>query len=360
MGRKDLQKKSYFHDAERFADLINGLLCDGRQVLSAEDLTELDSQTGQSGVMGYGGMECSGDGCTDSGRGMNKGKSRILKERRRDLVRRAAFGVNFMVIGLENQEETDYLMPLRCMSYDTAEYEKQAAQIGKEVRNRSGNRVTKAEFLSGFTQDNRLTPCVTVVLYYGENWDGALALHDILDFKGIPKEFRDKVNDYQICLCEVRKFKNTEVFKTDVRQVFDCIRYAGDPDKLYELIAEDPAYRVMEPDTYDVIAAYTKTAELMKVKSYGEKEGRIDMCKAITELIERGRREGLEQGLEQGIEQGRTAGMADAIMELLEDLGQIPQRVMELIQVQDDPEVLSRWHKIAARAGSVAEFEQKM
>ncbi len=30
MGRKDLQKKSYFHDAERFADLINGLLYAGQ------------------------------------------------------------------------------------------------------------------------------------------------------------------------------------------------------------------------------------------------------------------------------------------------------------------------------------------
>ena len=51
MGRKDLQKKGYFHDAGRFADLINGLLCEGRQVLTAEDLTELDSQTGQFDAM---------------------------------------------------------------------------------------------------------------------------------------------------------------------------------------------------------------------------------------------------------------------------------------------------------------------
>lgn len=43
MGRKDLQKKSYFHDAERFADLINGLLCSGRQMLTAADLTEPDA-----------------------------------------------------------------------------------------------------------------------------------------------------------------------------------------------------------------------------------------------------------------------------------------------------------------------------
>ena len=52
--------------------------------------------------------------------------------------------------------------------------------------------------------------------------------------------------------------------------------------------------------------------------------------------------------------------MINAITELLEDLGHIPQRVMELIPAQDDPAVLSRWHKLAARAGSIAEFEQNM
>ena len=351
MGRKDLQKKGYFYDAGRFADLINGLLCEGRQVLRAEDLTELDSQSGQFGAIGHGKME-SGGSSEDSGRSMGGG-NRILKDRHRDLVRRAAFGVDFMVVGLENQEETDYLMPLRCMSYDAAEYEKQAAQIGKEVR--SSGRVTKAEFLSGFMRDSRLAPCVTVVLYYGEDWDGAASLHDILDFTGIPEEFRDRVNDYRICLCEVRKFENTDVFRTDVKQVFDCLRYAKEPDRLYELAVNDPSYRAMEPDTYDMIAEYTRTRELMKVKTYSG-EGKVDMCRAITELIERGRREGRAEGLEQG----ETQGMVKAIVELLEDFGQIPQRVMELIRAQDDPKVLSRWHKLAARSSGMAEFEQKM
>ena len=33
----------------------------------------------------------------------------------------------------------------------------------------------------------------------------------------------------------------------------------------------------------------------MKVKAYGT-EGKADMCKAITELVKRGRREGIERG----------------------------------------------------------------
>ncbi len=328
MGRKDLQKKSYFHDAGRFADLINGLLCAGEQVVAASDLTELDSRTGQFDVRAYDG---SGN---DGGK-----KGGVLKDRRRDLVRRAAFGVNFMVVGLENQEETDYLMPLRCMSYDTAEYERQAAQTGKEVRNGSGNGVTKAEFLSGFMKSSRLSPCVTVVLYYGEGWDGATSLHEILDFRGIPPKLQSKVNDYKIYLCEVRKFGNTEVFQTDVKQVFDCLRYADEPDKLYELMKSDPSYREMEADTYDVIAEYTGTTELMKVKTYSGKEGKVDMCRAITELIERGRREGIEQGIERGIEQGierGIRGMVETVCELGGTKEDAVRRLIDKMQLSGD------------------------
>ena len=354
MGRKDLQKKGYLYDPARFADLINGVVCAGRQVLAAEDLTELDSQTGQFTIAAYDGNRSGREGVSEgenNGRSPNKIKSGNLKNRNRDLLRRAAFGVNFMVIGIENQEDPNYLMPLRCMSYDTAEYEKQAVQIGKKVRNRKRGEITKAEFLSGFTKDSRLSPCVTIVLYYGEDWDGATTLREILDLESVPPELQNLVNDYKIYVCEVRKFENTEVFKTDVKQVFDCLRYAKEPEKLYQLMANDPAYRAMESDTYEAIVEYTGASELMKVKEYGE-DGKVDMSDIATELIELGRRKGIEQGIEQG--------MINAITELLEELGQVPQQVMELIRAQDDPAVLSRWIKAAAKAANIAEFERNM
>ena len=329
MGTKDLQKKGYFSDSARFADLVNGVVCSGRQVLMPSDLTDMDTQAGQSGIGAY-------DRAADAGDGRNKSKNRGLKDRRRDLVRRAAFGMNFLVVGIENQEETDYLMPLRCMSYDTAEYERQAAQIGREIRradrDKNGRKIARAEFLSGFTKDSRLSPCVTIVLYYGEKWDGATSLRELLALESIPPELREAVNDYKVYLCEVRKFKDTEVFKTDVKQVFDCLRYAEEPDKLQELLANDPAYRQMEPDTYDVIAEYTKTSELMKVKEYSEKEGKVDMCKAITELIERGRRDGLEQGIQQGMIQG----MVETIREFGSTKEEAVSRLVDKMKLPGD------------------------
>lgn len=293
---KDLQEKGYLCVPERFADLINGVVCGGRKIVQPSDLSEMDSQTGYLR--------------TSNGRGRRTPKSR---SQYRDVIRKTAFGINFMVIGIENQEEVHYLMPLRCMSYDAAEYERQAAVIGNQVKRRKD--ITAAEFLSGFTKDSRLYPCVTLVLYYGEDWDGATNLHSILDFTDIPEELREKVNDYRIYVCEVRKFDKTEVFQTDLKQVFDCIRYADDPDKLYELTANDPVYQELDEETYNVIAEHIKTVELLKTKEYSRAGGKINMCNAIAELIQRGRMEGLEQGLEQGIEQGIEQG-ARALIEM--------------------------------------------
>ena len=84
------------------------------------------------------------------------------------------------------------------------------------------------------------------------------------------------------------------------------------------------------------------------------------MCKAIAELVERGRKEGIEQGLQQGIEQGLRAGVQGAILELLEELGQVPQQIVKLIRAEDDQVILSKWHKSAARVSSIAEFEANM
>ena len=58
--------------------------------------------------------------------------------------------------------------------------------------------------------------------------------------------------------------------------------------------------------------------------------------------------------------EGKIEGMVRAILELLEEFGQVPQRIVELISAEDNLVVLSRWHKSAAKAGSIAEFEANM
>lgn len=46
----------------------------------------------------------------------------------------------------------------------------------------------------------------------------------------------------------------------------------------------------------------------------------------------------------------------EAIFELLEDFGVIPQEVKKLVNKEEDFDVLKKWHKLAARANSIDEF----
>ena len=58
--------------------------------------------------------------------------------------------------------------------------------------------------------------------------------------------------------------------------------------------------------------------------------------------------------------EGKIEGKIEDILELLEELGQVPPRITEMISSQDSIDVLGRWFKSAAKAESIAEFEANM
>ncbi len=83
--RKDDEWKNYLYDKSRYADVINGTAFGGRQVVSAEDLGDLDTQTGFVKEPGEG-----------RGAGRRKRKEN-RKTKYRDALQRTAFGVNYAV-----------------------------------------------------------------------------------------------------------------------------------------------------------------------------------------------------------------------------------------------------------------------
>lgn len=107
-------------------------------------------------------------------------------------------------------------------------------------------------------------------------------------------------SDYRINVIEIRKLKHTEVFRTDVRQVFDFIRCSEDKKQLQELVEREVYYQHMEEDAFDVVAMYTNSVELIQAKDYKGKDGTVNMCTAIRELMEDSRKEGLEIGIKEG------------------------------------------------------------
>ena len=68
------------------------------------------------------------------------------------------------------------------------------------------------------------------------------------------------------------------------------------------------------------------------------------------------RREGYEEGLEQGIQRGKTLD----ILELLSELGEVPDTLRNMIESKTDTEILSKWIKAAAKCNTIKEFEDSM
>lgn len=310
--------KGYFDDPSRYADAINGFGCKGQQVVAADDLQEVDTQVWGIKIPRF-------------VHHFSKDKA-WHKTKYRDMARKAAFGVNFAIIGLENQETIDYSLPLRNMEYDVAEYEKQAAKIRKSVR-KNPEGLTAGEYLYGFLKDSKLFPALTFILYSGvEKWSGPTCLHDMLDFTDIPETLRELIPNYKIIVIPIREWEDTSIFKTDLRYVLDFMKCAEDKEKLKELIENNAYFESMEEDAYDVVANYANITESVAMKEYSMEGGKVNMCKGLRDWLEdevtQGKAEQLKTIVRKKLNKGDSVEkIAD---DLVEDISTIQQIVNEL------------------------------
>ena len=67
-----------------------------------------------------------------------------------------------------------------------------------------------------------------------------------------------------------------------------------------------------------------------------------------------------EEAKEEGIEQGRILGTANDIIELLGEVGEVPEALKNKIMKEEKLEVLRRWLKLAAKAETIEDFEKKI
>lgn len=116
--KPDTILKNFWRDNERFADLFNAILFDGENVIDPEELKEADTDI--SAVLKF-------NGYADT-------LQKIL-----DVVKKSAYGVDFVILGLENQQHIHYGMPLRIMLGDTLGYVKEYQKIAKKNKT-EGNR----------------------------------------------------------------------------------------------------------------------------------------------------------------------------------------------------------------------------
>ena len=77
----------------------------------------------------------------------------------------------------------------------------------------------------------------------------------------------------------------------------------------------------------------------------------------ITQLKE-GDEKDMCSSFERLLNKEKAEGNAEAVIELLEDLGELSDSLKTCIMEQTDLELLKKWHKAAAKATSIEEFEE--
>ena len=82
------------------------------------------------------------------------------------------------------------------------------------------------------------------------------------------------------------------------------------------------------------------------------------MCSSFERLLNKEKADGRAEGWKDGREKGKAEDRAEAVIELLEDLGELSDSLKICIMEQTDLELLKKWLKAAARAKSIEEFEQ--
>jgi hypothetical protein len=63
-----------------------------------------------------------------------------------------------------------------------------------------------------------------------------------------------------------------------------------------------------------------------------------------------------KEAAEEAAEKATCATMQLAVLELLEDYGEIPDNLKERIEQEESIDTLKKWHKLAAKASSLEEF----
>lgn len=118
-----------------------------------------------------------------------------------------------------------------------------------------------------------------------------------------------------------------------------------------------------DSDPYYQTERFPKLVE--RVRFYKvQKEGVEVMCEVVDEIVaevvDEIVGEMADEIRREGKIEGKIEGKKGSVVELLEELGKVPQRLLQRIQKETDLSVLSKWLKYAAKANNIQEFEMKI
>ena len=267
MKDKDITQKVLEKYNDVFADILNVLLFNGRDVVEESTLTDALPMS------------------------MLKIDGRVRSQERDIAKYWRKSKINVALFGLENQTTPNRLMPLRVLGYDGAEYVKQSRK----------ENIDKAKY-----------PVITLVLYLGyeKEWKYPKTLFEVLD---IDEDIKPYVNDFKINLFEIAYLDKEKInlFKSDFRILADYL-YQMRVNKDY--IADETTIEHVE-ELLTLMSAMTGDNRFEETINDLKGKEKINMC----EVLDRVEARGIEKGIEQGIEQGVKRGTINTLISLVND-----------------------------------------
>ena len=256
MGQKDILLKNYF-TPDIFADAINAIVYDGKQVVTPERMNPIDIETQR----------------VEDENGNVKTDTRLRDSAKVVEVDDAIY----CLFAIEHQSVEDYTMPLRIMEYDVREYLRQ-------VKSNKGVQV-------------QIKPIITIVMYWkADKWNQPVSVKDMFD-KNTVRWLEDNglggyIQDYRMHLFEPCAEDNLDKFKTELKDVIAYVKYSKSTEALKDY---NEKYK---PDlTKSTVTLINELTNSNYVFIDGKE--RLNMCEAF---------EGIKA---EGIEEGRKKELKD-------------------------------------------------
>ena len=283
MNGKDITQKMLERYNDVFADIVNVLLFNGKNIVDEDALIDIPVDSA---------LKIDGE----------------IHSQDRDVAKYWKNSqINIALFGLENQTVPDKLMPMRVIGYDGAEYKKQVLEE---------NRYKKKY------------PVIILVLYMGyeRNWKYSNSLLDLLE---VDENLKPYVSDYRINVFDIAFLdrEKIELFKSDFRMLADYLyqmrttnSYKGDESNIKHV---DEILMLMS-----AMSGFKNVENIIKVaheRKVSNMKGFFELAeeKGLEKGLELGRTEGIEKGLELGRTEGREEGLqlgrtegADMVSEL--------------------------------------------
>jgi hypothetical protein len=287
MGEKDLAQKTLEAYNDVFADIVNVLLFNGRQLVQEDEL-EQESPDSIYKVDGK------------------------LHELKRDVAKYWKHNnIRIALVGLENQIETDKYMPIRVMSYDATAYRQQLLnqyetdpETGKQVRKKNAEPIY---------------PVVTMVLYFGNiPWKKYRTLLEIVE---VPDELKPYVSDYNTNIFEIAWLskEQVEMFKSDFKIVADYFvqvrtnkDYKPSPQKIKHV-----------NEVLQLMAIFTNDDRFEDYQNQFIKGEDLTMCEVLDKAEARGEARGKFNAIYSFIKKGRMT-----LEEAASDLGMTVEQLL--------------------------------